>query len=57
LQNRTDSSVTEHFVHDAQWNPSGKEFVIIHGDMPHPKVCCNLPFEVCLLISRLPFMT
>lgn len=37
IQTKLESSVTSSFVHDAQWNPSGKEFAIIHGDMPHPK--------------------
>jgi len=32
-----DSSVTENFVHDAQWNPNGIEFALIHGNMPKPK--------------------
>jgi translation initiation factor 2A len=36
-QTKFDSSVTESFVHDAQWNPNGKEFAIIHGNMPNPK--------------------
>jgi len=37
IQTKLDSSVTENFVHDAQWNPNGKEFALIHGNMPSPK--------------------
>jgi translation initiation factor 2A len=38
IQTKFANSVTESFVHDAQWHPNGKEFVLIHGEMPNPKV-------------------
>jgi len=37
LKSNIDSTITELFVHDAQWNPNGLEFAIIHGNMPTPK--------------------
>jgi translation initiation factor 2A len=37
VQTKFDRSVTENFVHDAQWSPNGKEFALIHGNMPTPK--------------------
>jgi len=30
-------SISESFVHAVSWHPEGKEFTVIHGEMPHAK--------------------
>jgi len=32
-----DQRVTDEAVHDVKWNPNGKEFAVVYGDMPETK--------------------
>eukprot|EP01128_Nolandella_sp_AFSM9_P010887 TRINITY_DN75_c1_g1_i1.p1 TRINITY_DN75_c1_g1~~TRINITY_DN75_c1_g1_i1.p1 ORF type:complete len:608 (+),score=157.13 TRINITY_DN75_c1_g1_i1:267-1826(+) len=33
-----DARVTDEQIHAVQWNPNGKEFAVIYGDMPDPSI-------------------